>query len=57
LRWTPALGDSIADLLERFENRLPLDNFNNAEWICRQCVEKFLKKCVSAIWDARERGQ
>jgi hypothetical protein len=40
----------VADLFERFETWLPLDNFDNAEWIHRQWVEMFQKKCTSEIW-------
>jgi len=46
----------VADFLETFESWLPLDNFNNARWICRQWVEKFLKKCASKIWEDRKKG-
>jgi hypothetical protein len=38
---------SVADIVEAFETWLPLDNFDNAEWIHRQWVELFLKKCAS----------
>jgi hypothetical protein len=37
------------DFLVTFENLLPLDNVNTAEWILRPWVEIFLKKCVSEI--------
>jgi len=49
LHWVMA----VADLLETFENWLPLDNFNNAEWIRQQWVEMLLKKCASKIREAR----
>jgi hypothetical protein len=39
LHWETA----VADFLETFETWLPLENFNNAEWIRRQWVEMFLK--------------
>jgi len=43
LHWKTA----VADFLVTFENLLPLFNFDNAEWIRRQWVEIFLKKCPS----------
>jgi len=43
LQWETA----VTDFLATFENWLPLVNFDNAEWIRRQWVEMFLKKCAS----------
>jgi hypothetical protein len=40
---------AIADFLKSVETWLPLDNFHNTEWICRQWVEMFLKKCTREI--------
>jgi hypothetical protein len=53
LHWETA----VADFLETFETWLPLDNFDNAEWIRRQWVEMFLKKCASEIREARKKGR
>jgi hypothetical protein len=53
LRWEMA----VADFLVTFEKWLSLENFNNAEWIRRQWVEKVLKKCASDVWEAREKGR
>jgi hypothetical protein len=36
-----------AEFLETFGNWLPVINFDTAEWIGRQRVEMFLKKCAS----------
>jgi len=47
----------VADFLETFEVWLPLDNFDNAEWICQQWVEMFLKKCASEIREPRKKGR
>ena len=46
---------AVADLLEPFETWLPLDNLDNAKWICRQWVEMFMKKCASEIRQARKK--
>jgi len=43
--------------LETFESWLRLDNFDNAEWICRQWVEMFLKKCFKRNSGGEERGK
>ena len=51
LHWETA----VADYLETFECWLPLDNFDNAEWIRRQWVEMFLNKCASKIREARKK--
>ena len=53
LHWESA----VADFLVTFENGLPLVNFNNAEWIRRQWVEMFLKKCAIEIREARKNGR
>ena len=47
----------VADFLETFESWLPLDNFDNAEWIRRQWVEMILTTCASEIREARIRGR
>jgi hypothetical protein len=48
LHWEMA----VTDLLVTFQNRLPLDNFDNARWIHQQWVEMWLKKCASKIQEA-----
>jgi hypothetical protein len=53
LHWETA----VADFLATFETWLPLVNFDNAEWIRRQWVEMFLKKCASEIREARKKGR
>jgi hypothetical protein len=53
LNWETA----VADFLETFETWLPLDNFDNAEWIRCQWVEMFLKTCASEIREARTKGK
>jgi len=45
----------VADYLETFECWLPLDNFDNAEWIRQQWVEMFLNKCASKIREIRKK--
>jgi hypothetical protein len=47
---------AVAVILETFKTRLPLGYFDNAEWIRRQWVEIFLKKCASEISEARKKG-
>ena len=47
----------VADFLETFETWQPLENFNNAEWIWRQRVEMFFKKCASEVREARKKGR
>jgi hypothetical protein len=51
LRW----ATSVADFLETFETWLPLEIFDNAEWIRRQWVEMFLKKCASEVREAMKK--
>jgi hypothetical protein len=46
---------ALGDCLETFEVWLPLDNFDNAEWIRRQWVEMVLKKYASEIWEATKK--
>ena len=46
---------AVADFLETFENRLPLENFDHAEWIRQQWVEMFLKKHASEVREARKK--
>ena len=53
LRWEMA----VADFLVTFEKWLPLENFDNAEWIRRQWVEMFLKRCAIEVRDARMKGR
>jgi len=48
---------AVADPLETFETWLPLENVDNAEWIWRQWVEMFLKKCASEVWEVRKKGR
>jgi len=50
LHWEPA----VAHCLETFENWLPLDALDNAEWIHNQWVEMCLKKRASEIWTVRK---
>jgi hypothetical protein len=52
-RWEMA----VADFLETFDTWLPLENFDNAEWIRRQWVEMFLKKCASEVREASKKGR
>ena len=47
----------VADFLETFETWLPFENFDNAEWIWRQWMEMFLKKCTSEVREARKKGR
>jgi len=53
LHWEMA----VADFLETFEKWLPLENFDNAEWIRRQRVEMFLNKCATEVREARKKGR
>jgi len=50
LHWETAVADCVAT----FKMLLLLVNFANAEWIRRQWVEMFLKKCASEITEARK---
>jgi len=52
LHWETA----VADFLETFKTWLPLENFNNAEWIWRQWVEMFQKKCANEVRKAKKKG-
>jgi len=47
---------AVADFLETLEMWLPLENFDNAECIWRQCVEMFLMKCAGNVRKARKKG-
>jgi len=47
---------AVADFLETFEIWLPLENFDNAEWIRQPWVEMFLKNCASEVREARKKG-
>jgi len=53
LRWELAVPDFLVTL----EKWLPLENFDNAEWIRQQWVQKFLKKCASEVREARKKGR
>jgi len=53
LHWETA----VADCWATFEIWLPLVNFDNGEWIHRQWVEMFLKKCASEIRGVRKKGR
>jgi hypothetical protein len=46
---------AVEDFFETFESWLPLDNFDNVEWIRREWVEMYLQKCASEIREARKR--
>jgi len=48
---------AVADCLETFESWLPLDNFDNAEWIHQQWVEMFLKTCACEIREVTKKGR
>jgi hypothetical protein len=45
----------VANFLKTFKTWLPLDNFDNAEWIRSQLVKPFLQKCACEIWEARKK--
>jgi hypothetical protein len=47
----------VADFLETSYTWLRFKNFDNAEWIWRQLLEMFLKKCVSEVREARKKGR
>jgi hypothetical protein len=47
----------VADFLVTFETWLPLENFDNAEWIRWQWVGMFLKKCASEALEVRKKGK
>jgi len=47
----------VADLLETLDMWLPLETFDNAEWIQPQWVEMVLKKCSSEVREARKKGR
>jgi len=44
-----------ADFLKTFETQQPLENFDNAEWIWRRCVEMLLRKCASEVREVRKK--
>jgi hypothetical protein len=56
-RCAPVLRAHGCRLFETFETWLLLENFDNAEWIRRQWVERFLKKCASEVQEARKKGR
>jgi hypothetical protein len=43
--------------LETFKTWLPLENFDNVEWIRWQWMQILLKKCSSEVWEARKKGR
>jgi hypothetical protein len=47
----------VAEILETFEAWLPLDKFDNAEWIRWQWVKMFLKTFASEIQEVRKQGR
>jgi len=51
LHWEMA----VPDFLETFESWMPVENFDNAEWILRQWVELVLNKSASHIREARKK--
>ena len=53
LHWETA----VADFLETFQKWLPLENFDNAEWIRQQWVEMILKTCASEVGEGRKKGR
>jgi hypothetical protein len=53
LHWETA----VADFLETFETWLPLEDFDNADWIRRQWVKMFSKKCASKVREPRKKGR
>jgi len=46
----------VAEFLETFEKWLPLENFNNIEWIRQQWVDMFLKKRARKVREATKKG-
>jgi hypothetical protein len=48
---------AVVDILETFETWLPVEHFDNVEWIWRQWVEMFFKKCASKVREARNKGR
>jgi hypothetical protein len=46
----------VAECLETFENWLPLEYFDNSQWIQRQWVELCLKQCASDVLKSRQKG-
>jgi hypothetical protein len=48
---------AVADFQQTFVQWLPLENFDNAEWIRQQCFEMFLRKCESEVLEARKKGR
>jgi len=42
---------------ETFEKWLPLESFDNAEWIQRQWVGMFLNKCASEVREGMKKGR
>jgi hypothetical protein len=54
----PLHGETaVEDFLETFEKWLLLESFDTAEWIQRQWVEMYLKKCASEVREARKKGR
>jgi hypothetical protein len=52
LHWEMGVGH----FLETIETWMPFEDFDNAEWILRQWVEMFLKKCRSEVRQAKKNG-
>jgi len=48
---------AVTTFLETFKNWLPLDNFDNEQWIGCQWVEMFLKTCASEIRETRKKDR
>jgi hypothetical protein len=48
---------AVAGFWRLFRSGCLWANIDNAEWIGRQLVEMFLKKCARDVWDARKKGR
>jgi hypothetical protein len=53
LHWEKA----VADFLRTFKTWLPLENFDNAQWIWRQWAEMFWKTCASKVREVTKKGR
>jgi len=53
LHWETA----VADFLGTFKTWLPLEHFDNAEWIRREWVQMLLKICATEVQEARKKGR
>ena len=47
----------VAEFLDTFDKWLPLEKFDNAEWIRRQWVEMSLQKSASEVREASKNGR